>query len=96
MKKLPNIYKNTIDKKISNNKEVCHLKNSDSNKSILEKIDYIFMDDHYSYNILVNIVTSNRIYDTYLVSRTDDYVVTLDNDIININDIKELIIKDQR
>ena len=36
MKKLPEIYKNNINKKISNNKKVCYLKNINEKEEVIE------------------------------------------------------------
>lgn len=93
MKKLPEIYKNNFTKKIKNNREVCYLRNEDvistaSNISIEEEINNIFSGIGYSYNIPVEIVTNKKVYNTSLVAKTRENVVTLDNEIIAIGDIK--------
>lgn len=95
MKKLPEIYKNNFTKKIKNNKEVCYLRNEDvvstvSNISIEEEINNIFSGIGYSYNIPVEIVTNKKVYNTSLVAKTRENVVTLDNEIIAIGDIKSI------
>lgn len=95
MKKLPEIYKNNFTKKIKNNREVCYLRNEDvistaSNISIEEEINNIFSGIGYSYNIPVEIVTNKKVYNTSLVAKTRKNVVTLDNEIIAIKDIKRI------
>ena len=95
MKKLPEIYKNNFTKKIKNNREVCYLRNEDvistaSNISIQEEINNIFSGIGYSYNIPVEIVTNKKVYNTSLVAKTRENVVTLDNEIIAIGDIKSI------
>lgn len=97
MKKLPKIYKNEITKKINNNKEVCYLKNEqvsdmthNSKKDIELTLDEIFNGIGYSYNIPVTIKTSTKTYETSLITKTKNNVVTLDNDIISIEDIISL------
>ena len=95
MKKLPEIYKNNFTKKIKNNREVCYLRNEDvisteSNISIEEEINNIFSGIGYSYNIPVEIVTNKKVYNTSLVAKTRENVVTLDNEIIAIGDIKSI------
>ncbi len=90
MRKLPKIYQNNFNKKIMNNKEVCYLKNEDSRKEkqdIQEILIEIFSGIGYSYNIPVLIKTSNKIYETSLIAKTKNNVVTLDNEIIPINQI---------
>ena len=95
MKKLPEIYKNNFTKKIKNNREVCYLRNEDvistvSNISIEEEINNIFSGIGYSYNIPVEIVTNKKVYNTSLVAKARENVVTLDNEIIAIGDIKSI------
>ncbi len=97
MKKLPRVYQNIIDKKITNNKEVCYLKNEEERKddSVLEgnieaTLDQIFSGMGYSYNIPIIISTDKKIYHTSLIAKTNQHVVTLDNDIIMIKDIKKI------
>ena len=95
MKKLPSIYKNSINKKINNNKNYCYLKENNSSnnlnnivdKNINYTLDSIFNSVGYPYNINVLIKTKNKNYNTYLVTRNNSTITTLDNEIINIGDI---------
>ena len=101
MKKLPKIYQGEINKKIKNNKEFCHLetktienktyKNKKPNEEI---IDEIFSGIGYSYNIPVIIETKNKVYNTSLIAKTKNNLITLDNEIIPISEI--IIIKKQK
>ena len=91
MKKLPKIYQNKIDKNIHNNKEMDYVKKS--NKNIKERLNIIFNGEVYSYNKEVIIETNNKVYDTYIITRTKNNIVTLEDKIININDIKDIKIK---
>ncbi len=95
MKKLPKLYKNEITKNISNNKKYCYLQNENvkEDKTITEKIENIFNGIGYSYNIPVTIKTKDKEYNTSLVSKTKNNLVTLDNEIIKIEDILSLEIK---
>lgn len=96
MKKLPEIYQNSLDKKIKNNKVVSYVKKENvsfvkcSRDDIYKILDDIFSGIGYSYNIPVIIKTSNKVYDTSLVVRTVNNVVTLDNEVISINDIVDI------
>jgi len=96
MKKLPEIYKNQINKKINNNKNYCYLKedrhenNAIKNTTIEEKLTFIFNGMGYSYNIPVTITTKDKVYKTSLVTKTKNNLITLDNDVIKINDIISL------
>lgn len=85
MKKLPSIYKNEINKKIKNNREVTYIKEEQQN--INEIIDSIFNGLGYSYNIPLIITTKNKVYETSLISRGKTNINTLDNDSIPINEI---------
>ena len=99
MKKLPKIYQNDINKKIINNRVVSYVKridNTDMRISVDDKNDVlssIFSGFGYSYNIPVIIQTTSNTYDTSLITRTRNNVVTLDNDVIAIDDIKYIKIK---
>ena len=90
MKKLPKIYKADISKNITNNKNTCYIKENSNNT--LEVLDYIFNNNHYPYNIRVKILTSNKEYDTFIISRDSKFIMTLDNDFIRIKDIKSISI----
>lgn len=95
MKKLPKIYQAEINKKISNNKKICYLKNATDqlestnieNGSVLEKLDEIFSGLGYSYNRSVIIKTNQKEYNTSLIAKTKNNVITLENEIIPISDI---------
>lgn len=94
MKKLPEIYKNEINKNISNNKKYCYLKNEqEKEENINEKLEKIFNGMGYSYNIPVTIKTTSKEYNTSLVSKTKNNLITLDNDIIKIDEIISLELK---
>ena len=96
MKKLPKIYQNSIDKTIKNNKRITDIDNNVREinqfnyKDVEETLDDIFSGFGYSYNIPVIIETTTKTYDTSLVVRTENNVVTLDNDIIPISQIRSI------
>ena len=89
MKKLPDIYKNNINKVINNNKKVCYLTKEEP-ISILNKINSLFKGYGYSYNIPVTIKTPNNIYHTSIIAKSTNNIITLDNDIIPLKDIIDL------
>lgn len=97
MKKLPKVYQNNFTKKIDNNKEVCYLRNEQSHQKNTKNIDQqllqIFSGVGYSYNIPVRIKTLKKTYETSLVAKTKNNIITLDNDVIPIKDIQEIEIK---
>ena len=85
MKKLPKIYKNTINKKINNNKNICYIKEQEENN-----LDTIFSDKESFYNIRVIITTKNNTYDTYIIGRNKESILLMDNTVININEITSI------
>jgi len=91
MKKLPELYKNNNMHPKNNNKTVCYLNNkevrNDSKPTILEELNSIFNGLGYSYNIPVIIETKNGKIHTSLVTKSKNYVVTIDNQTILISDI---------
>ncbi len=96
MKKLPKIYQNEITKSIKNNKTVYRFKNEDTknnqvientNNSITEILNSIFNGIGYSYNIPVLIKTNSKNYETTLVAKTANNIITIDNEIIPIKEI---------
>lgn len=100
IKKLPKIYQNTIDKPINNNKKTDYVRSNSSNLSTKEDnekimtnseiddvIDEIFNEVGYSFNIPVIIKTNTKTYDTSLITRTNGYLLTLDNHKIRLEDI---------
>lgn len=95
MKKLPKLYKNEINKNINNNKKYCYLKNEvgEEKDNIAEKLRKIFNGMGYSYNIPVIIRTKDKEYNTSLISKTKNNIITLDNEVIKIEDIISLDIK---
>lgn len=101
IKKLPEIFRNNIDKKINNNKEVYYSfinnnldnENNLNDKNINDVIDELFNSDGVVYSIRVIISTNSKVYDTYLVARTSTYLLTIDEERILIKDIISLQIK---
>ena len=95
MGKLPKIYQNSINKKFNNNKIVSYVKDEiiNNNSSVSDILDNIFNGIGHSYNIRVIINTRSKEYDTSIIYRTNDSIVTIDNDVINISEIKSIVIK---
>ncbi len=58
-----------------------------TNFDINNVIDNIFNTTGYAFNIKVIIETKDKIYDTSLIAKRNGYILTLDNDRINIDDI---------
>ena len=94
MKKLPNIPQRSIIKKINTNKEMCIVE--ESNKYSEEDITGILNDVYAGlgeYNTRVIIETENKTFDTTLIYKDSKKIITEDNTLIKIDDIKKIIIK---
>jgi hypothetical protein len=82
MEKLPEMYKNT--KVVSPNKKVFYsFENDESNRKTFSKEDIIFND-------VVIIKTVDNIYETKIVSKLNDHILTSSKDIIYFKDIKSI------
>jgi len=95
--KLPKIYKNEIKKKINNNKEMCYVEERTSNfqdrKEVENTLKNVFAGLGKPYNTKVIIKTKDKEYDTSLISKNKEEVITLENKIIKIEEIEEITIK---
>ncbi len=94
MKKLPKIYHEDITKEIKNNKKVSYVE-KDSNRvyekdKINEVLKEVFNGIGYSFNIPLRIETVDKTYETSLIGKSNNYLITFDNDTILINDIKSI------
>lgn len=92
MKKLPELYQNTINKKINNNKTKCYVDSEIINDYMNSNQINLFLNDlfndiGYVFNIPVVIKTNTKTYETSLIARTNGYLLTFDNDKISISNI---------
>ncbi len=97
------IYTNKNIAYTSKNQNICEVqekivdeknmeKNMEKNETcILKKIDELFSTNGYIFNIDVKIITLNKVYDTKIVSIVGKYIITMDGDIISMDDIKDII-----
>ena len=76
-----NIYKNTTNKAYDNNKEYCFLKNTSNN------FNNIFEDISSIYKKKFLIKTDKKEYNTHLIGKTDNYLVTFNEEKIYLKDI---------
>lgn len=93
MKKLPKVYVSPIDKNLQNNKQLFYSKlteESPNTKSILQKINDIFHSRNFVYKKDVLVTTKNGSKVISLVGRTNNALLSLDNERILINDILEI------
>ena len=93
----PKVYANKIDKKIDNSQEFTTI-NDRTNEPITKaeldkKINNIFKSDKYIYKIKVQIETDKGLIEKTLVGKNNIGLITLENEIINYNTIKDIYIK---
>ena len=89
----PELFKNE-NVKVNNNREACLLKNINNNDQNFEKVlDSIFNSFSSMYNTEVIIETKDKTYKTYLVSRTNNNIMTINREIIPIKEIINIKIK---
>ena len=90
-KNLPKVFANPINKKINNNKDIFISNESDrtviKEDNILKKINEIFASPHHVYKSKVKIRTNFDDFETNIVGKTSNCLLTLDGKKININDI---------
>lgn len=90
MKVLPKLYKNENAIK-DNNKRDCLVKEEQIDITINDnrerELNNIFNNKGFPFDKKVLIKTTDKIYKTYLVTRTENTVVTLNDEIINVDDI---------
>ena len=93
MKKLPKIYHSSINKKINNNKEMCVVEEKSNNESIEEVLKKVYVGLGRKYNTKVLIETKDKTYFTTLISKSNEEIITEENKIIKIKDIRNITIK---
>ncbi len=103
MKKLPKIYQNQLSKKSGNNKEVFDSLKDDlehpnpkienqnyNNLTVREKIKELINQNSYIFNTKVEIVTDDKERSCQIAGVVNNHIITMDNEIIKIDDIKDI------
>ena len=87
------IFVNKIEGDIGNNQKLCDVDEQliIEEDNIEKKLDKLFNTNGYIFNIKVKIITDDKTYDTRIASRIGDNLITLDNNIIKISDIKDIV-----
>ena len=96
MNKLPNIYKGNCSK--STNKKVYYSKEGDNvinkviskNKDVGSKIEDLFRNSNMNYTNEVRVILKDRVVTTRFIKKIDNYILTIDNEKINYNDILDI------
>ena len=89
MEKIPKLYQNKFDKVINNNKHMCVVEEYNNVRESLKNI-YAGLG---RYNPKVIIETIDKVYDTSLIYKSNDMIITKENTIIPIKEIKRITIK---
>ena len=103
MKKLPKIYQSELNK-VHNNREVFDsLKEENDNKpsktkksinydtlSVREKIKELINQNSYIFNTKVKIIINNTEKECQIAGVVNNHIITMDNEIIKIEDIKDI------
>jgi len=108
-KKLPSIFKNELNKKIDNNKNVFYSRyesignvlesvdttNGEDNRgvSLGNSLDELLKNNQFIFNVPVEITTKEEVLNTKIVSKVSDHLLTSSGKVINLEDI--LLVKFQ-
>ena len=99
MKKIPEIYVNKINKKIDNNKEVFYSYKEENIEeepkrldeyTLQRKINELFKSNDFIYKKKFHIKTTNEEKDYTIISKSYDYLLSIDGTKIFIKDIIEI------
>lgn len=83
--------KEIIDLINSNESEKINNKVSkEANTNVIDKITNLLNTNGYIFNISVSIKTKDKEYNTHIASVINNHIITLDNDIINIDDVIDI------
>ena len=90
MKKLPKIYRSELLNPKDNNQKYYYFDNKSRTNNVEEVLNSIFSSYSSLFHKKVEIMTNKKTYHTFLVSRTNHYVMTMEKEIIPIKDIIEI------
>lgn len=86
MKNLPSIYKGTVTK--DNNLRVAHASKEET-YDVKDVINRIFKQNKL-YEQDVEIVTKDKTYNTKVIGKTNEHIITINNEVIKIDDITKI------
>lgn len=97
MKKLPKIYQNEVKKNFNNNEKVYYSEKNRRNSSnsvkvksknqIIDELNSLKKESGFIFNKPLIITTKDKTYDTAIVKMNNIEILTLNEDIIKIEDI---------
>ena len=88
------VFVNKIEEKVGNNQTLCEVSEdevSKNNLTVEEKLEKLFNTNGYIFNVGVDIITNDKTYHTKIASKIGNTIITLDNDVICIKEIKDII-----
>ena len=88
MDKLPRVYKNPINKNFNNTQNESKSSLRSIKKDINNEINMILKN--HIVKSRVRVTLQNKVLDIDLIGRTNNSIITLNNGIININDILDI------
>ena len=99
-KKLPKVFANKVDEKSGNNEIVYYSHSKDDSlergytpvkgKNVNQKINEIFNSSNYVYKADVKITLKDGIITKRIVGRNATHLITIDNELIPLTDIKDI------
>lgn len=87
---IPKIYQNKNITNVENSQDYYYSDLTSKKININEKITNIFKTKKYLYKIPVIIDTKNSKIDTYVIGKTNSYLITINNELILIKDIIDI------
>jgi hypothetical protein len=96
---IPKVFANPLHKNISNNEKTSYNKLEEkkiNKEEILKKINDIFKSDEKIYSIDC-IIKFDKYQDRYrIIGKTTNYLVTINKNLINIDDIKDIKLAEKK
>ena len=99
-KDLPKMYRSFINKEIDNVQNIFSTINNEFDNNIRatnynkfdieKKINNIFNSPNFIYKADVNILTDKELLNKRIIAKRNDYLITIDNETIPINIIKDI------
>lgn len=97
MEEKPRVYQNKINKEFHNNRLVYTSYDNNPNKEVVsdvrKKIKNIINSNSFIYSKLVNIVINNQIVSKKIIGIKGNNLVTIDNELIPLDNIKDIYLK---
>lgn len=89
---LPKVYQNNNINLDNHDQTIYYSKDKvlKNNSNIKDKIANIFNRRSYIYKINVEIEDNDKTYSTTIIGKTDRYLITINNELIAINNIKDI------